>query len=73
MNIKNEITQIDLINNKFILPAYEKQPARYLDLESWLIFFGVWIAEGSSYKNYIAITAYKHRVKNAINIVNKKL
>jgi DNA-directed RNA polymerase II subunit RPB2 len=71
--IKMDIINVDIINEKFILPSYEKYPAKILDLESWLIFFGIWIAEGCTYKNYVSISTHKPRVKYALDIVCNKL
>lgn len=46
-------------NNK----VYEE---KIVDMDSWLTFFGIWIAEGWSNKNRIQISINKQRVKDAL-------
>jgi DNA-directed RNA polymerase beta subunit len=36
---------------------------KYLDIDSWLIFFGIWIAEGCERKHEVNIDIHKERVK----------
>lgn len=59
--------------DKFILPACqdykgENHPARELNLEAWLIFFGIWIAEGCVHKatKFTVFATHKPRVKEAL-------
>ena len=57
----------------FILPGFKDLPELELDLESWCIFFGIWIAEGSCNMTYyetggicsrqVSIAANKDRIK----------
>jgi hypothetical protein len=56
-------------NDKFILPKYNKYDERELDLEMWLTFFGIWMAEGCMCGNnsQVSISAHKQRVKDAID------
>ncbi|AYV78703.1 MAG: intein-containing DNA-directed RNA polymerase subunit 2 [Edafosvirus sp.] len=58
---------------KFILPSDDKNNERIIDLESWLILFGIWIAEGSINNNTISFAANKLRVRSALVEVCKEL
>jgi DNA-directed RNA polymerase beta subunit len=50
---------------QFVLPG---DPNRIIDMDSWLTFFGIWIAEGYVEKNGndVCIAANKPRVKTAL-------
>jgi hypothetical protein len=41
-----------------------------LDLDAWLIFFGIWMAEGSSNNSGIYFAAHKQRVKDELERVS---
>jgi DNA-directed RNA polymerase beta subunit len=45
------------INNtyKFQLPAYQNYASRAVDMNNWLLFFGLWISSGWLQNNYIVI------------------
>ena len=61
---------------QFVLPGIENHEPLILDMDAWLTFFGIWIAEGWAYeytknnKNYIIkrvqICNCKQRVKDAL-------
>jgi hypothetical protein len=72
-NVENYIP--DKSSDKFIIPAYNDEPAMEVDMDSWLTFFGIWIAEGCVChpSNDLRICANKQRVKEAIDICNEKL
>jgi hypothetical protein len=72
-NVENYIP--DKKMDKFIIPAYNDEPAIEVDMDSWLIFFGIWIAEGCVChpSNDLRISANKQRVKEAIDKCNEKL
>jgi len=54
----------------FILPGTEEK----LDMEAWLIFFGMWIAEGSmNTKDTVCFASHKQRVKDALEECCQKL
>ena len=59
----------------FKLPATEEYEERNLDMNAWLIFFGIWIAEGYVTKRgnsrVIYIAAHKERVKIELDRVFK--
>lgn len=63
------------ISNKFILPAFKDSEAKELDMNAWLTFFGIWIAEGCVTKNWntndLRIATHKPRVKDALEDVCK--
>jgi hypothetical protein len=52
---------------EFILPAYKNNPARVLDLNAWIQFTGIWLAEGSITNRTIQIAACKQRVKDVLD------
>ena len=59
------------IDATFTLPATESAPALTLSgeqMEAWLTFFGIWIAEGWSTKNRdVTLAANKPRVREALD------
>lgn len=54
--------------SKFLIPGYENLPEMYIDMDPWLIFFGIWIAEGciDHTNNVVRISTHKPRVKKAL-------
>ena len=62
-------------NDYFILPAVDELPELKLEMNDWLIFFGIWMAEGCVVhkSNDLRIAAHKPRVKEAINKCNISL
>jgi DNA-directed RNA polymerase II subunit RPB2 len=63
------------IKNTFILPAWGKFEEKQIDMDAWLIFFGIWIAEGcvNHSTNRVIMAAHKQRVKDALRICCKTL
>jgi hypothetical protein len=56
--------------NTFTLPATDKLPKKELDLDAWLIFFGIWMAEGCADKTRcVQFAANKQRVKDKLDRV----
>ena len=67
---------IDWIGDKFIIPEYldgnnKLREKIEVNMNDWLVFFGIWMAEGWCTKNTgtISIAANKQRVKNALKPV----
>lgn len=59
---------------EFILPGVGELEDLVLDLDAWLIFFGIWIAEGSmNNKDTVCFAANKPRVKEALEECCEKL
>jgi hypothetical protein len=59
---------------KFILPEYGNYEPRELDLNAWLEFFGIWIAEGCTLRDWaVSIATHKQRVKERMEVVCKIL
>ena len=63
---------------QFILPAFEEHSEKSLDMDSWLTFFGIWLAEGWAYngkcdnKYRIGFAVNKQRVKDVLyNAITK--
>lgn len=51
----------------FTLPAFGLQPARQLDINAWCVFFGIWIAEGCTLRDWgVSFATHKERVKEAL-------
>jgi len=68
----------DWIGNTFTIPEFidgnnKVRQSIKVDMNDWLIFFGIWIAEGCSDKNSIFIAAHKDRVKKALEPVIKNM
>jgi DNA-directed RNA polymerase II subunit RPB2 len=54
-------------NDKFILNAWKDYPEKELDVEAFLTFFGIWMAEGCCDDIHgVQFAAYKPRVKDAL-------
>ena len=69
----SESNEIDH-KNIFVLPAFDKYKERYLNMDSWLTFFGIWMAEGCTLRDWsVTISAHKQRVKDALKPVCKDL
>ena len=61
----------DAEDYQFVLPELTDglgnfYPQKIVDMDSWLTFFGIWIAEGWTTKS-VQIAANKQRVKDALN------
>jgi DNA-directed RNA polymerase II subunit RPB2 len=53
--------------NVFKLPAYKEQPEKDLNMDAWLSFFGMWMAEGCCDKKHcVQFAAHKQRVKDEL-------
>lgn len=52
---------------KFILPAFEDKPEKKLNLDAFVEFFGIWIAEGYETVGSVRFAANKPRVKEALS------
>ena len=54
--------------NTFTLPATDKLPEKELNLDAWLILFGIWIAEGcADLRHGVIFATHKQRVKDALD------
>jgi len=61
-------------DDKFILTKWEDFPDRELDIESFLTFFGIWMAEGCcEYTRGVNFAAHKERVRDALQIACDKM
>jgi hypothetical protein len=68
----------DWIGNTFTIPEFidgtnNIRPEIKVDMNDWLVFFGIWIAEGCSDNYNVNIAAHKLRVKNALDPVIKNM
>jgi hypothetical protein len=61
------------IGNTFTIPEYKDRPEMKVNMDDWLVFFGIWIAEGCADKNSVFIAANKSRVKKALEPVIKNM
>jgi hypothetical protein len=52
---------------QFILPAYDGQEDKEVDMDAWLTFFGIWIAEGWCNRAKLGMAVNKERVKDALS------
>lgn len=61
---------INYNNNTFVLPASDIKPKLELNLEAWLKFFGIWLAEGCMLREYaVSFATHKDRVKDELERV----
>jgi len=64
----------DAPDYQFVLPEFADKPERALDMEAWLIFFGMWITEGWTIdKKRVAIYLKKDCVKKVFEEATKRL
>ena len=66
------------IGDTFIIPSFTDgnkliRPEIKVDTNDWLVFFGIWLAEGYSDKNKVGIAAHKPRVKAALEPVIQRM
>jgi DNA-directed RNA polymerase II subunit RPB2 len=64
----------DWIGDTFTIPEYtdgndKYRPEKVVSMNDWIVFFGIWLAEGCSTKHSIYIAAHKPRVKSALEPV----
>jgi len=52
---------------QFILPAHADQEDKEVDMDAWLTFFGIWIAEGWCNRAKLGMAVNKERVKDALS------
>ena len=78
-NIDAFYPEPDTYRNTFTLPGLfesgmTEHPDLKIPMDEWLMFFGIWIAEGcTSFRNQTVISAHKPRVKEALDRINKRL
>lgn len=77
-----EETQFDHANENggdidfYVLKATDKLPQLKLDMDAWLVFLGIWIAEGCMLRDWgVSFATHKQRVKDALTDIcgEKKL
>jgi DNA-directed RNA polymerase beta subunit len=58
---------------QFELPGVDVAITRKVDMDAWLTFFGIWMAEGWSNTNKVGLAVNKERVKDALSDAMTKL
>ena len=62
---------------QFKIPGYTAHSVKYddiiVDIDDWLVFFGIWMAEGCAEDRTVFIAANKQRVKTALDVVCKNM
>jgi len=53
-------------NGMFVLPEWNDRPAKLLNLDAWLEFFGIWMAEGWKHQRTTTFAGHKQRVKDSL-------
>lgn len=79
-DVPKELKIEDTKVTKFIFPGIKKSKDSKdskdfeIDIDDWLVLFGIWIAEGctSSNHKHVAYSAHKQRVKDALKPVLEK-
>ena len=67
-NVENYHPQNPLV--EFIIPGINELPDLIVNIESWLTFFGIWIAEGCTLRDWgVSFATHKRRVKDALEEV----
>ncbi len=77
-DLTNAPTELKIENGiitKFIIPSclYNKKqyPSLELDINAWLTFYGIWLAEGCFIRDFgISIASHKQRVKDELEIIS---
>ena len=70
-NLKNAPSELVVTNNLITQFHINSEFGEFVcDIDDWLVFFGIWIAEGSTSKsNYtVSFAAHKQRVKDALDV-----
>jgi DNA-directed RNA polymerase II subunit RPB2 len=55
------------IKDYFKLSSFDNMPEKYLNLQSFLVIFGIWMAEGWTSGQYVQYASHKQRVKLALD------
>lgn len=64
-NVENYISPNPI--REFRIQGVDDLPDLILDIEPWLTFFGIWIAEGCTLRDWgVSFATHKQRVKNAL-------
>ena len=66
---------------QFVLPAFEKFEEKVIDMDAWITFFGIWMAEGcanngektSEHTFTTSVCVHKQRVKDVVYDAIKKM
>jgi hypothetical protein len=71
-------TPEDWIGETFTIPEYTDgyrivRPEIVVDMNDWLVFFGIWLAEGWANSNCVGFAAHKPRVKSALEPVIERM
>ena len=65
------------IGNQFVVPAVAEHPEMVWDMNDWLTFLGIWIAEGycasNVNNNTIGIAVHKQRVRDALTPILQRM
>jgi DNA-directed RNA polymerase II subunit RPB2 len=74
-DLPTELKMENGIVTKFIIPSClynkKKYPMLELDINAWLTFYGIWLAEGCFLRDYgISISTHKQRVKKELEEVS---
>lgn len=72
-NISNNLILKNNIITSFKVPAYNNLPDLLLNIDSWLIIFGIWMAKGCTHNYNVCFNVHKKRVKNNLKEHCKKL
>jgi hypothetical protein len=64
----NNFEPDEWIGDKFIIPSYKSYKEKAVSFDDWLVFFGIWIAEGWVNNNNVEIAANKHRAQKPYEI-----
>ena len=56
------------IGDTFTIPGYKTFSDKVVSINDWLVFFGIWIAEGWVHNNNVTVAANKNRVQKAYEI-----
>lgn len=67
-NAKNYVPE-KWIGESFVIPAYKDRPEITVNMSDWLVFFGIWLAEGWSDSNQVSFAVNKDRVQTALKPV----
>jgi hypothetical protein len=57
----------------FILKNHKKNTQIIMPINEWLIFFGIWIAEGCATCGYVTFATHKERVRNQLDAIKEKM
>lgn len=69
----NKYIKFDLSGYKFVLPETDKYPELEIKLESFILLFGMWMAEGCVSGGSVRLASHKERIRKQLDLIENDL